>query len=79
MAAERLALESLDAYDAAPLPPAPARARFPVERDEGRLLRLGLLPLAAWCGSVLLDLSAIGIVGAVLAAVLVAGAIARFR
>jgi len=80
VAAERLALDALGAYDARPLRPPPARPVLSEEEQEdGRLLRLALLPLAGWCVGVLLDLPAEEILYAVAGAGLVAGALALRR
>lgn len=80
-AAEHLALEALGPYDAAEiqLPPPPRPALPQEEQEDGRLLRLSLLPLAAWCLGVLLDLPSDEMLCAVMVAALVAGAVALRR
>lgn len=80
IAAEHMALDALGPYDAEPIrlpPPKPARPRE--EQEDGRLLRLALLPLASWCVGVLLDLQADEMLCAVMVAGLVAGALALRR
>lgn len=81
MAAEHMALESLGPYDAEPIrPPMPKHAPAGEEPEEdGRLLRLALLPLASWCLGVLADLSAEEMLYAVMVGGLVAGALALRR
>lgn len=80
IAAEHMALEALGPYDPEPsrLPPRrPAPSRE--EQEDGRLLRLALLPLASWCLGVLLDLAAGEMLCAVIVAALAAGALALRR
>lgn len=80
IAAEHMALDALGPYDAEPIrmpPPRPAPSRE--EQEDGKLLRLALLPLAAWCASVLLNLAAEEMLCAVMVAGLVAGALALRR
>lgn len=80
IAAEHMALDALGPYDAEPIrlpPPKPVLPRE--EQEDGRLLRLALLPLAAWCVGVLADLSSEEMLCAVMVAGLVAGALALRR
>lgn len=78
IAAEHMALHALGPYDAEPVrSPLPGPSRE--EREDGRLLRLALLPLASWCVAVLLDLPAAEMLCAVIVAGLVAGALALRR
>jgi hypothetical protein len=80
IAAEHMALEALGPYDAERAPLPPARPVLPrEEQEDGRLLRLSLLPLATWCVGVLLDLPIDEMLCAVMVAGLVAGAIALRR
>ena len=79
-AAEHTALNALGPYDAEPVRPPPRRpAPSREEQEDGRLLRLALLPLAGWCLSVLLDLPTDEMFCAVLVSGLVAGALALRR
>lgn len=79
IAAEHMALEALGPYDTGRALP-PARPVLPrEEQEDGRLLRLSLLPLAAWCVGVLLDLPVDEMLCAVMVAGLVAGAITLRR
>ncbi|MDB5378348.1 MAG: hypothetical protein JWR00_2794 [Rubritepida sp.] len=80
IAAEHMALEALGPYDAEPIQLPPPRRVLPrEEQEDGRLLRLSLLPLASWCVGVLFDLPADEMLCAVMVAGLVAGAIALRR
>ena len=73
IAAEHMALNALGAYDAEPVELPPEKSRpLRAHREEFRLLRLALLPLAGWAGGVLLGLPA----EETLYAVLVAGFLA---
>ncbi|TCH96030.1 hypothetical protein EJV46_22410 [Roseococcus sp. SYP-B2431] len=80
IAAEQMALEALGPYDAEPVRRPEPRPVLPrEEQEDGRLIRLALLPLASWCLAVLLDLPTDEMLCAVLVAGLVAGALALRR
>ncbi len=79
IAAEQMAPGGLGPYDMQPVSRGMAPVRQEGEAEEGRLLRLALLPLASWFAGALLDLPMGQMLGLFLGATALAGALAFRR